>query len=86
MIMLDSWNEWAEGHYIAPTEKYGFDYLKKIRRWLSAAQSESLVEEYPVGTDLESLQSLWCGDYPSACPYSCIDTDGDGRCNGYGDL
>ena len=30
IIMLDNWNEFAEGHYIAPTQKYGFQYLDAV--------------------------------------------------------
>ena len=75
-----------EGHFIAPTERYGFAYLSKIRRWLSAAQSENFTSQAPTGTELDSLQTLWCNDHPSACPYACTDTNGNWLCNGLGDL
>ena len=29
--MLDNWNEWSEGHYIAPTLGTGFKYLQAFR-------------------------------------------------------
>lgn len=34
MLLLDNWNEWSEGHYIAPYREYGFgvSMRKKIRR------------------------------------------------------
>jgi hypothetical protein len=32
MLLLDNWNEWGEGHYIAPHRQYGFGYLDAIRR------------------------------------------------------
>ena len=32
IVMLDNWNEYAEGHYIAPTHKYGFRYLDSVRK------------------------------------------------------
>jgi len=32
MILIDSWNEYAEGHYISPTRQYGFGYLDAIRQ------------------------------------------------------
>lgn len=35
MIIVDAWNEIVEGHWIAPTNKYGFDYLKSIRKILT---------------------------------------------------
>ncbi len=31
IFMLDNWNEWDEGHYIAPSHAYGFKYLQAIR-------------------------------------------------------
>jgi hypothetical protein len=40
LLFLDNWNEYAEGHYIAPTEKYGFDYINAIRRIFSDATTE----------------------------------------------
>lgn len=30
-IMLDNWNEWSEGHYLAPTIGTGFQYLEALR-------------------------------------------------------
>lgn len=35
MLIVDAWNEIVEGHWIAPTNKYGFDYLKSIRKILT---------------------------------------------------
>ncbi len=37
MIILDNWNEWSEGHYIAPYREYGFGYLDAVRRVFSDA-------------------------------------------------
>ena len=31
IIMYDNWNEFGEGHYILPTEQFGFGYLEAIR-------------------------------------------------------
>ena len=31
MVLLDNWNEWGEGHYIAPYREYGFGYLDAVR-------------------------------------------------------
>ena len=31
MIVLDNWNEWCEGHYIAPHREGGFKYLQAVR-------------------------------------------------------
>jgi len=35
IIMLDNWNEWDEGHFIAPSHKFGFKYLQAIREALT---------------------------------------------------
>ncbi|MDR1169645.1 MAG: glycoside hydrolase family 99-like domain-containing protein [Prevotellaceae bacterium] len=40
MIILDNWNEWSEGHYIAPYREYGFGYLDAVRRVFSSAPEE----------------------------------------------
>lgn len=32
MLLLDNWNEWGEGHYLAPYTEYGFEYLDAIRK------------------------------------------------------
>lgn len=32
IILLDNWNEWGEGHYIAPYREFGFGYLDAVRR------------------------------------------------------
>ncbi|MBQ8230858.1 MAG: glycoside hydrolase family 99-like domain-containing protein [Lachnospiraceae bacterium] len=31
IFMLDNWNEWDEGHYIAPNHEFGFKYLQAVR-------------------------------------------------------
>ena len=31
MVLLDNWNEFGEGHYIAPHRQYGFAYLDAVR-------------------------------------------------------
>ncbi len=42
MIILDNWNEWSEGHYIAPYREYGFGYLDAVRRVFSDAPEKHL--------------------------------------------
>ena len=37
VLLLDNWNEWSEGHYLAPHREYGFGYLDAIRRVFSDA-------------------------------------------------
>lgn len=36
IFMIDNWNEWDEGHFVAPSLKYGFRYLQAIREELTA--------------------------------------------------
>lgn len=40
MLLLDNWNEWGEGHYIAPYREYGFGYLDAVRKVFSDAPTE----------------------------------------------
>ena len=35
LIMIDNWNEWDEGHYVAPSHEHGFKYLQAIREELT---------------------------------------------------
>lgn len=35
LLLLDNWNEWGEGHYIAPYREYEFGYLDAVRRVFS---------------------------------------------------
>jgi hypothetical protein len=37
MLLLDNWNEWGEGHYLAPYREYGFGYLDAVRKVFSDA-------------------------------------------------
>jgi len=40
MILLDNWNEYGEGHYIAPHRQYGFGYLDAVRNAFCEAPPE----------------------------------------------
>ena len=40
MLLLDNWNEWSEGHYIAPHREFGFGYLDAVRAVFSSAPKE----------------------------------------------
>ena len=35
IVMIDNWNEWAEGHYVSPCAEHGFGYLQAIREELT---------------------------------------------------
>ena len=36
-VLVDNWNEYAEGHYVAPTRHTGFGYLDALRNVFAAA-------------------------------------------------
>ena len=42
MILLDNWNEYGEGHYLAPHRQYGFGYLDATRAAFCEAPAEHL--------------------------------------------
>ena len=35
IMMIDNWNEWDEGHFVAPSHLFGFKYLQAIREELT---------------------------------------------------
>lgn len=35
IFMIDNWNEWDEGHFVAPSHEFGFRYLQAIREELT---------------------------------------------------
>jgi hypothetical protein len=37
IFLLDNWNEWSEGHFIAPCRAHGFGYLDAVRTVFSSA-------------------------------------------------
>lgn len=40
MILLDNWNEWSEGHFIAPCRQHGFGYLDAVRKVFATDQTD----------------------------------------------
>jgi len=40
MLLVEAWNEWGEGHYLAPYREYGFGYLDAVRKVFSKTADE----------------------------------------------
>jgi hypothetical protein len=38
IMIIKSWNEWAEGNYMEPDREYGLNYLKVLKEELDKAQ------------------------------------------------
>lgn len=52
LMLLDNWNEWGEGHYIAPCRQAGFGYLDAVRDTFSTSalqHTDILPEEVGLG-------------------------------------
>ncbi len=39
IVMIDNWNEWDEGHFVAPSHKFGYKYLQAIREVFTACDN-----------------------------------------------
>lgn len=52
LVFIKSWNEWAEGNYLEPDQKFGLEYLKVIREEVSNSSAQS---EYSAKGIRESL-------------------------------
>ncbi|MCX7048899.1 MAG: glycoside hydrolase family 99-like domain-containing protein [Candidatus Sumerlaeota bacterium] len=42
IVLLDNWNEFGEGHYIAPHRRFGFGYLDAVRAAFTSATAPHL--------------------------------------------
>ena len=65
IFMIDNWNEWDEGHYVAPSHEHGFRYLQAIREELTARDN---LPDYRTPRDLgiDDFNRSW--DVPDMGP------------------
>jgi hypothetical protein len=66
LLLLDNWNEYAEGHWIAPSRKEGFGYLNAVRDAISPDAPKHpnvLPEDVGLKPD-ESAFEKWIGQFP----------------------
>ena len=59
LLVLDNWNEYGEGHYIAPTRVAGFGYLDAVAQTFGAPEHTNEKPRYP--GRLGHLYSGTCG-------------------------
>lgn len=67
LIMIDNWNEWDEGHFVAPSHEFGFRYLQAIREELTKRDN---LPDYRLPQDigLSDFNSRWgTPDLSEAC-------------------
>ena len=67
IIMIDNWNEWDEGHFVAPSYQFGFRYLQAIREELTARDN---LPDYRTPSDMgfTGLNKSWAEpDFSKIC-------------------
>ena len=45
MLIIKSWNEWAEGNLLEPDDQFGFQLLEAYRDWLAAGFESAAAED-----------------------------------------
>lgn len=67
IFMIDNWNEWDEGHYVAPSHEFGFRYLQAIREELT--ERDNLPDyRMPQDIGLSNFNKSWGNpDLSEAC-------------------
>lgn len=58
IMMIDNWNEWDEGHFVAPSHAFGFKYLQAIREELT--EKDNLPDyRTPQDLGLDGYNTSW---------------------------
>ena len=47
-LMISTWNEWSEGHYVMPSTSNGFSYLENIRKTFTSDTSDHTSVDAPL--------------------------------------
>jgi hypothetical protein len=59
VVILDNWNEYGEGHYLAPHRQYGFGYLDAVRQAFAPNAPQEHVDLTPADVGLGPYDSLY---------------------------
>ena len=73
IIMIDNWNEWDEGHFVAPSHKFGYKYLQAIREALT--QCDNLPDyRTPRDQGFDNYNTSWVTpDFEAFCHQNLLD-------------
>ncbi len=86
MIFIDNWNEYGEGHFIAPADIAGFGYIEAISRVFDAAEHINEKPAYPQrfghlysadDTDGEETGLRWRDEFTTVARWD-FDTSSEG--------
>jgi hypothetical protein len=47
IVIIRSWNEWAEGNVLEPDNKHGLSYLKQFKKSLDSYSNEKVLRSEP---------------------------------------
>ena len=59
VVLLDNWNEFGEGHYLAPHRQYGFGYLDAVREAFAPKAPREHVDLTPADVGLGPCDTLY---------------------------